>query len=105
MPGIRHKGGDEPVDPTVRTTAFTGIYERVYRCDATGGAFDVHLPTASGQGGKDILIYAEHDAGNTITCVPSGVETIAGAANLALNARDAVILTSNNVDDWMKFGV
>jgi len=105
MPSIGRRSGDEPVDPNVQLTTFQCRLERVYRCDPTSAGFDAHLPTASGVGGKDVLLYAEHDGGNDITIVPSGIETIAGQPNLVLTARQAVILTSNGVSDWMKFGV
>jgi len=102
MPIVRRRSGEEIVVPGVQTGEFTTTAERQYRLDATGGPFNVHLPTAAGRGGADIILYAEHDSGNDITVVPSGIETIIGAANITLSARETVLLSSNGVDDWMK---
>ena len=102
MPRITRKTGEEFVDPTLRTTAFDAVPERIYRCDATGGSFEVQLPPAAGLGGLDICLYAEHDSGNAVIAKPDGADTVTGVASGVVNAREAAIFTSNNIDDWFK---
>jgi hypothetical protein len=104
MPKISRKSGEEYVDPTVRTTAFVAADEHVYRLDASLGSFNVYLPLASGIAGNDIVLYCEYDHANNVTVVPSGTETIAGSASLTLSQREAIMLTSNGVNDWIKLG-
>ena len=103
MPNISRRH-DEPVEPDIQTTAFTATVEKVYRLDPTSANFDVHLPTASGVGGQDILLYVDYSGLNTVVVTPSGVETVNGVPGIILGTRESVILTSNGIDDWIGFG-
>ena len=101
MPIIK-RSCEEPAQ-LVRTESFTAQIENIYPGDPTVAPFSVYLPIASGLNGRDIYLYNQADI-NTMTVVPSGSDTIGGQANLVLDPRESVTLTSDNVSDWIPFG-
>lgn len=103
MPSISRRH-DEPVAAGVQTSEFTAQVEKLYRLDPSGGTFTCHLPTASGVGGQDILLYVAYSGSNQVIVLPSGSEIINGGASLVLGSNNSVILTSNGIDEWIGFG-
>ena len=83
---------------TVTTTATisTATYTR---CNSSGGAFTVTLPTAVGITGRVYMVKKVDSSANAVTVDADGSETIDGAASYALTAQwDSVTVVSNGTN-------
>jgi hypothetical protein len=89
---------------TAQDSTFTAEAERLYKLDLTSSDITVHLPTASGEGGKDIVLAVVSSGANHATVVPSGSETVGEINQLRLETYDSMILTSDDVDNWIPVG-
>lgn len=85
-----------------KTTTYTAVPGDVIPCDATGGAFTVNLPAASGVV-QSISIKKTDASINAVTIDGNGAETIDGAATRLLSTQyEAVTLWSNGTN-WLVF--
>jgi hypothetical protein len=80
-----------------KTGAYTATYlDHTILCDATGGAFDIALPTAASSSGRVYVIKKIDSSGNAVTINPNGAELIEGAATYPVAAQwDSVTVQSN----------
>lgn len=83
---------------TYAPTAVVGI--EVIRCDCSGGAFNINLPTAAGS--RAIFVIVKTDASaNNLTVDANAAETIVLGLTAVLKVQqESIILISNNVSNW-----
>lgn len=84
---------------SVKTSAYTAAVGDLVRCNASGGAFTVNMPTAVGNTGKRIgvLKIVTDTSFNQITIDGNGSETLDGALTRKLN-------TFNEYYEWVSDG-
>ncbi len=103
FPGGGGGGSSATTVTAVKTANYTAAINETVRCDPSGGAFTVTLPTAVGNSGSVVEVKNVTASTNTITVDGNGAETIDGALTLALStARAAVVLRSDGAN-WMVF--
>lgn len=68
----------------------------------SGGAFDITLPASSLNTGRAYRVF--NKGSGVVTLLPTGGDTIAGAASLALAQYEAVIVQSDGLGMWAVFG-
>ena len=71
-------GGGGIGTPTTKTANYTASPGDLVLCDASGGAFTITLPAASGNSGKTIAVKKTDTGGNAITVSRAGSDTISG---------------------------
>lgn len=93
-------GGSFSVAYVSKTSAYTATSsDCVISCDASGGAFTITLPTASGIAGRLYRIKKSDTSGNAVTIDPNGSETIDGSSTKSLTtAYDSVDLISDGTN-------
>lgn len=96
--GHSHKGEFVPVTKT--TTATLVSTEMVVLADATGAAFTITLPPASGNSGKRYFIKKIDSSVNAVTVDGDGSETIDGDTTLVLSLEDEVIEIVGDGSNW-----
>lgn len=88
----------------VVANATATVSDYMILCDASAGAFDVSLPTATAMG-KTLIIVKVDSSVNAVTVVPFGNDRIQGAASLSLSAQWAkAILSADGVSGWLDQG-
>ena len=101
-PGMRSALGVSYVVTASKTTTYTAVPGDVIPCDATGGAFTVNLPAASGVV-QSISIKKTDASVNAVTIDGNASETIDGATTRLLSTQyEAVTLWSNGTN-WLVF--
>lgn len=85
----------------VQTGAYTAAAGQLVRCDPSGGAFTVTLPTAVGISGRQIGIKNTTSDATTITIDADGSETIDGAASVDMSAGLASLTFASDGAGWM----
>ena len=78
------------VTATPKTANYTAVARDEVWLDATGGAFDLTLPTAVGAAGKPIVAHMTAASANVVTLKTTGGQTISGSASAALTLGNAV---------------
>lgn len=68
--------------------------------DATGGAFDVDLPSAVGIEGRIYTLKKIDNVAN-VTLQPDGAETIDGSSSVVLTDEDAVVIVQSDGSNWI----
>jgi|GEM_PF-2059144 len=69
--------------------------------DASSGAFDITLPTASGITGRIYFIKRINSGGNAVTVVTTSSQTIDGATTFSLSAQYASLMVQSNGSNWI----
>ena len=83
----------------IKTGTYTASWGELVRCDPSGGAFTVNLPTGATNDGRQIIVKNTTTSTNTITLDPAGGETIDGAATATMTtARQAVRISSDGTN-------
>ena len=108
-------GGIRFSDGTIQTTATVGAGNRTYNnitsdfsmsddsdvvfMDTTSGPINVYVPTAAGQGGKEIMVKLKAGS-NSGVLIGSGSQTIDGQSQIAVyNTYENITLISDN-SNW-----
>lgn len=96
-------GGFLTPTPDVKTSAYAAAVGDLVRCDPTGGAFNVTMPSAATSGaGAFIVVKNQTDSPADVTVLPSGGDTIDGFSyGLVGQERASLGLISDGVSDWM----
>ena len=78
----------------IKTATFTGVAEKGYFCNTSGGAFSCNLPAGSAGDAIAFNDYADSFNSNNLTLVPNGSDKINGVAQNAKlsSARQSVTL-------------
>lgn len=89
----------------VATVAKTGAYtaaigDHVITCDASGGAFTVTLPAASGVAGRIYHIKKTDSSGNAVTVDGNSGETIDGALTQVINVQYDSMMIICDGSNW-----
>lgn len=86
----------------IKTAAYTARMGEVVRCNPTGGAFTVTLPTSAGAPGKVVIVKNASASATAITVDGAGSETIDGAATTSIAAGyGSLTLMSDGQGAWM----
>jgi hypothetical protein len=85
----------------IKTSNYTAAASEVVRCNPTGGAFAVTLPTAVGNDGASIVVKNVSDSENTITVGTTGGQTIDGASSRAFNTPRSNETYVSDGANWM----
>lgn len=101
--GATGPAGPDYTVTTVKTGAYTAAAGELVRCDPSGAGFNVTLPAVGGgNAGKRIRVENVTTSGNSITVLPTGADTIEGAANAEIaGAYDGRSFLSDGVSMWM----
>jgi len=89
----------------VKVGAYNAVIQDLVRCNPTGGAFAVTLPTAVGQDGKGITIKNVTSSVNAITVNTTGGQTmdaLASGADSIATAYGTITYVSDGAN-WMRF--
>lgn len=88
---------------SIAATMTLDDHDRVYLCDATGGAFNLNLLATTDVGRGFLLTVKKNDSStNIITVTPSGGDTIDSASNLELkNQYETVSFKSDGAGNWV----
>lgn len=87
---------------TTKTANYTAtISDDVILADATGGAFQVTLPTAAGNTGQVIEVKRVSTNANAVTIATTGGQTIDGASTYAPLALESVPMVSDGTNWWI----
>jgi len=94
-----------PIATAINTSAKTGAYtitatDSTIQADASGGAFQVTLPTAASIAGRQYTIK-RINATNNVTVGCSGAETIDGATTKTLGSQWATGTVQSNGTTWL----
>ena len=82
-----------------KTGAYTPVRDDdVILCDATGGVFNISLPTAAGIRGKIYLIKKIDTSSNKVTVDTFGTETIDDQLTQELKKYDALMVISDDTN-------
>jgi hypothetical protein len=73
------------------------------RCDPSGGAFDVDLPTAVGATGRAVTVKNVTTSTTAITVDPNGAETVDGAAGYSMTTAYGSATFISDGANWMAF--
>ena len=91
--------GSIGVDITSDTTTYAPSDEVVILADASGGAFNVNLPTAASASGKIYIIKKTDATANAVTIEGAGAETIdGGLTELLLTQYDVAQIISDGTE-------
>ena len=84
-----------------KTSNYTAVIDDFIRCDCTGGAFTVTLPTAVGQGGRKIVIVKTDSTTNALNIATTSSQTMNGVTTNNLStAYEEVELVSDGAN-WI----
>lgn len=85
------------------TAAYSAkIDDGVVLADATGGAFTVTLPSATGSAGAVLRIKRLNSGANAVTVSGAGGQTIDGAATSSLTTQYQVLSLVSDGANWQK---
>lgn len=103
--GDQSMGGNKLTDWAITVVAKTGAYtatssDHVILCNASGGAFTITLPAASGVLGIIYHIKKTDSSGNAVTVDGNGSETIDGATTASLTAQYESIMIVCDGSNW-----
>jgi hypothetical protein len=87
----------------VKTAAYTAELDEIVRCDPSGGAFDVDLPTAVGATGRAVTVKNVTTSTTAITVDPNGAETVDGAAGYSMTTAYGSATFISDGANWMAF--
>lgn len=95
--------GTVPLIPTLvsKSGAYTATdadYSII--CDASGGAFTITLPAASGRVGRRYHVKKVDSSGNAVTIDGNASETIDGATTLAISTQYDSIMITTDGSNW-----
>ncbi len=96
-------GGTTNLIPTVisKTGAYTIVdSDRVVVCDASGGAFTITLPAASGRTGRIYHIKKTDSSGNAVTIDGNASETIDGSTTVAISTQFDSLMIISDGSNW-----
>jgi len=86
------------------TTTYTALLSDSFLiCDATGGAFTVTLPPATGNISARMIFKRINSGANAVTISRSGSETIDGATSQSLASQWAVLRLHSDGSNWLTF--
>lgn len=89
---------------TKTTTATLTTSEGVIQLDASGGAFTVTVPAASGRSGKIFYLIKISTGNNIVSIVPTGADTLAGETLQKIYFyQENMLLVSDGVSNWIIF--
>ena len=91
---------NRPVISSVTAAHTANILEEIVLADASGGAFSVVLPTASGKTGFIYRVKKTDSSANAVTIDVTGAETIDGDATADLALQDEVIAVVSDGSNW-----
>jgi hypothetical protein len=84
-----------------KTGAYTAIdSDRVITCDASGGAFTITLPAASGRTGRIYHIKKTDSSANGVTVDGNASETIDGSTTVILSSQHDSIMIVSDGSNW-----
>jgi hypothetical protein len=87
--------------PTVtKTSAHSAAVGELVVCDPSSGAFTVTGPANTDEG-EIFAVVNDSDSTNLVTVDPSGTETVAGQASIALGPRDSAVFVKGTGSNWM----
>lgn len=77
-----------------------------FKCDATGGAIALTIPTAGADDSRILIVKKSDSSANAVTVTAAGSDTIDGASTFVLsNQYDFVILINDEDGDiWNVIG-
>lgn len=89
----------------IAVTAKTGNYtvtsaDEVVLCDATGGAFTITLPAASGHAGRAVRVKKTDASTNQVTLARTGTDTLEGTTSFGLRSRYAMVMLASDGTNW-----
>ena len=85
----------------VKTSAHTAAIGELVRCDPSGGAFTVTLPTAASVSGQKIVIKNVTTSTNIITLDGDGSETIDGSLTVLMSVGYQALTLCSDGTNWM----
>lgn len=85
-------------------TTLTASHSVVY-CDATTGAFPVHLPPSADNTGRTYWIKKIDSTSNIITIDGDGLETIDGGLEAELTIQNEALTLNAKVTDFFDWGI
>lgn len=89
------------INTSAKTTAYTVVAtDSTIQADASGGTFQVTLPTAASITGRQYTIK-RINATNNVTVGCAGAETIDGAATKTLGNQWAALTVQSNGTNWI----
>jgi hypothetical protein len=103
------QGADDPAwsygyyKSTSGATTLDASHEFV-DCDASGGAFTITLPSASGITGRPYIIKKNDSSTNAVTIDANLSETIDGATTLTLNSKHDFVMIKSDGINWKTVG-
>ena len=86
----------------VQTGAYAAAAGELVRCDPTGGAFTVTLPSAAGISGRQVLIKNTTADTTAISVAADGAETIDGAASVDITTAYGSLRLVSDGSGWMQ---
>jgi hypothetical protein len=91
-------GASTSIDNT--DSPYTALTEGQINADSTAGNITINLPPVTDYPGK-IYYVVKTVAGNTVTLVPNGSDTIDGGASIVMTAlNEEVTISNDSVSDW-----
>jgi hypothetical protein len=85
-----------------RTAAYTITdQDDVILGNASGGAFNVTLPSAIGRQGRIFTVKKTDSSGNAVTISTTGGQTIDGAASVSLGAQFSSRMLMSDGANWL----
>jgi len=91
---------NRPVISSVTAAHTANILEEIVLADASGGAFSVTLPTASGKTGFIYRVKKTDASANAVTVDGNGAETIDGSATQSLSSQYEVVVVVSDGSNW-----
>ncbi len=88
------------VNTVSKTSAYTAALDHVILCDASGGAFTVTLPAASGATGRVYHIKKTDSSTNAVTVDGNASETIDGGTTATIAAQFESIMIVCDGSNW-----
>ncbi len=94
-------GGTSMIVTAIKTANYTAAIAESVRCDPSGGAFTVTLPSAVGIAGQKIEVKNVTDSENAITVDANGSQTIDGSLTRTLDTPRACETYESDGANWM----
>lgn len=83
----------------IKTANYMAAWGELVRCDPSGGAFTVTLPTAAGNAGRRLMVKNVTSDTTAITVDGNSSETVDGSANISMaTAWKSVTLVSDGTN-------
>lgn len=105
MPSFRNIatiGAGLSFNTTAVTTTYTvSVQDCIVECSASGGAFAVTLPTASGNLGRLYFFKKTDSSANAVTVTPNGSDKIDGAGTYVLSIQWQVVGICSDGTNWV----